>query len=69
MGLINRLKEEMLLQRITQQELSKRTGIPQSDISKIVNDEKEIWLITAFKIADAVGCTVDYLWGPKYRRR
>ncbi|WP_420841578.1 helix-turn-helix domain-containing protein [Desulfosporosinus fructosivorans] len=59
----------MLLKRITQQELSKRTGIPQSDISKIVNDEKEIWLLTAFKIADAVGCTVDHLWGYKYRKR
>jgi len=57
----------MLLKRITQKELSKRTGIPQSDISKIVNDEKEIWLVTAFKIANAVNCTVDYLWGHKYR--
>jgi len=59
----------MLIKRITQQDLSKRTGIPQSDISRIINDEKEIWLLTAFKIADAVECTVDYLWGNKYRKR
>lgn len=52
----------MLLKRITQEELHRRTGIPQSDLSKIINDQKDIYLTTAKKIAKALGKTVDYLW-------
>lgn len=58
----------MLLKRITQQELHKRTGISQSDLSEIINDQRDIRLSTAFKIANAVGFTVDYLWGSKYNK-
>lgn len=59
---MNRLREILLLKRITQKELSRMTGIPQCDISKIVNDQKDIYLKTAKKIAKALGKSVDYLW-------
>jgi plasmid maintenance system antidote protein VapI len=59
---MNRLREIMLLKRITQTELSKATGIPQSDISKIINDRKAIHLSTAKKIARVLGKSVDYIW-------
>jgi len=52
----------MLLKRISQAELSKRTGIPQCDISKIMNDQKNIYLSTAKRIAKALDKSVDYLW-------
>jgi len=59
---VNRIREVMLLKRITQEELSKRTGIRQGEISKIINDQKEIYLSTAKRIAKALGKSVDYLW-------
>lgn len=59
----------MWLKNITQDELRKRTGIKQSYLSEIINGERDIRLSTAFKIADAVEQTVDYLWGHKYRMR
>lgn len=58
----NRLQEVMLLKQITQQELSKITGIPQSEISRIINNQKAIYLTTAKRIAKALGYSVDYLW-------
>ena len=58
----NRLEEIMHREKITQRELSQLTGIPQSDISKIINDRKNIYLITAQKIAKALGSKVDFLW-------
>ncbi len=59
---MNRLREVMLSKRMTQEELSKLTGIPQCDISKIINDRKSIHLATAKRIAKALGKSVDYLW-------
>ncbi|MHB1651701.1 MAG: helix-turn-helix domain-containing protein [Desulfitobacteriaceae bacterium] len=47
---------------LTQKELSRLTGIPQSDISKIINDRKAIYLTTAQKIAKALGSRVDHIW-------
>ena len=58
----NRLEEIMHRKKITQRELSQLTGIPQSDISKIINDRKAIYLTTAQKIAKALGSKVDYIW-------
>lgn len=52
----------MLLKRIKQKQLSEMTGITQNDISKIINEQKEIYLKTAKKIAKALGKSVDYLW-------
>ncbi|HOV80326.1 MAG TPA: helix-turn-helix transcriptional regulator [Bacillota bacterium] len=59
---MNRMREIMLLKRITQKELSRRTGIAQSEISKIINDEKDIYLKTAKKIARALGKPIEYIW-------
>ena len=58
----NRLQDIMISKAITQVELSRLTGIPQSDISKIINEEKDILLSTAKKIAKALGKSVDYIW-------
>lgn len=52
----------MKLKRITQKELAKITGLEQSEISRIMNDQKDIYLKTAKKIARALGKSVDYLW-------
>jgi len=60
--LMNRMREIMLLKRITQAELSKMTGISQNDISLIMNDRKNIYLSTAKRIAKALGKSVDYIW-------
>ena len=59
---VNRLEMIMHKKGITQNDLHKLTGIPQSDISKIINDRKDIYLTTAQKIARAVGSKVDYIW-------
>lgn len=59
---MNRLREIMLLKRITQERLSEMTGVSRSDISKIINDKKDITLTTAKKIAKAVGKPIDYIW-------
>jgi transcriptional regulator with XRE-family HTH domain len=58
---MNRLRKVMLLKSINQVELSKRTGISQSEISRIVNG-KEIKLATAKKIARALDEAIEYLW-------
>ena len=52
-------------QGLTQRDLSRLTGIPQNDISKIINDRKDIYLTTAQRIARAVGSRVDNIW-PDY---
>ena len=59
---MNRIREIMKKRGITQKDLSQLTGIPQNDISKIINDRKDIYLTTAQKIARAVGVKVDYIW-------
>ena len=59
---MNRMREIMLIKRITQKELSKRTGIAQADISRIINGEKEIYLSTAKRIAKALGRPIEYIW-------
>jgi len=59
---MNRLELIMHKKGLTQKDLSRLTGIPQNDISKIINDRKDIYLVTAQKIARAVGSNVDYIW-------
>ena len=50
-------------QGITQKDLSKMTGIHQGDISLIMNGKKErLTLISAAKIADALGFSIEYIW-------
>jgi len=59
---MNRLELIMHKKGLTQKDLSRLTGIPQNDISKIINDRKDIYLVTAQRIARAVGEKVDYIW-------
>jgi len=59
---MNRLELIMHKKGLTQKDLSRLTGIPQNDISKIINDRKDIYLVTAQRIACAVGEKVDYIW-------
>lgn len=58
----NRLEDIMHKKGMTQRELSQLTGIPQCDISKIINDRKSIYLTTAQRIAKVLGSKVDYIW-------
>ena len=62
---VNRLEMTMHKKGLTQKDLSQLTGIPQNDISRIMNDRKDIYLTTAQKIARALGSRVDYIW-PDY---
>jgi transcriptional regulator with XRE-family HTH domain len=59
---MNRIREIMIRKRMRQHELSRLTGIAQSHLSEIINDEREIYLKTAKKIAKALGYSVDYIW-------
>ena len=59
---MNRIREIMKRKQITQEELSRTTGITQGTLSKIINEKKEITLTTARRISDALGYGVDYIW-------
>jgi len=61
-GNVNRIREIMNRKHVTQEELSRATGISQGALSKIINEKKEITLTTARKISDALGYGVDYIW-------
>ncbi|WP_407310437.1 helix-turn-helix domain-containing protein [Desulfosporosinus sp. SB140] len=58
----NRIQEVMWLKRITQDDLSKRTGIKQSYLSEIISGERNVQITTAQKLAKALGKSMDYLW-------
>jgi len=60
---INRLKQIMRRQGITQVELERITGIAQPDISRIILGKKEgLTLLNAAKIAKALGHSIEYIW-------
>jgi len=60
---INRLKQIMRKQGITQVELEGITGIAQPDISRIILGKKEgLTLLNAAKIAKALGHSIEYIW-------
>ena len=63
MNRIGKVRKEL---QITQEELSFRTDIPQSEISRIENGKKKhIELETGIKIARALGKPVEYIF-PDY---
>jgi transcriptional regulator with XRE-family HTH domain len=62
MKIKNRLQEVMWLKSITQEELSKLTGIKQSYLSEIVTGQRNVQITTAQKFAKALGKSMDYLW-------
>lgn len=57
---ISRIKEKMTEHGLNSRELSKRAGISESGISRILTGEIEPRLKTFIKIADALHC--DYVW-------
>ena len=61
-GIVNRIREIMKKRGITQKELSRMTGIAQSTLSRIINEEKEINLVTAKIISKALVYPIEYLW-------
>ena len=46
---------------MTQEQLSERTGISQANMSRYESGKRSPKIGTAFKIAEALGCTVDEL--------
>lgn len=62
MELRNRIQEVMWLKHVSQEELSKRTGIKQSYLSEIINKGIDVRISTATKIAKALGCTINDLY-------
>lgn len=58
-----RIKEARTSINISQLELGKRLGVSQSMIAQYENNLRNPKLETLQKIADALGCTVDYLLG------
>jgi len=60
---MSKLRKILREKDITQVQLSEITGIRQSEISKIANDQKpNLSLRVAGRIAKAVDYTVDYIW-------
>jgi len=60
---MNRLREIMKELSVTQDELSKMTGIAQSEISKIMNDKKpKLTLVQAQRVAKALNCPLEKIW-------
>lgn len=52
----------MWLKSITQEELSRRTGIKQSYLSEIITGQRNVQITTAQKLAKALGKSMDFLW-------
>jgi transcriptional regulator with XRE-family HTH domain len=60
---MNRLREIMKERDITQVDLSEKTGIAQSEISKIMNDRKpKLSLAQAQRVAKALNCSLEEIW-------
>lgn len=59
---MNRINEIRKKQKVTQKDLSKMTGIAQSELSLIINEKKTVNIETAKKIARALGFSVEHIW-------
>jgi transcriptional regulator with XRE-family HTH domain len=59
-----RLREQRELAGLSQTEVSQRTGIIQADLSLLERGKKRaLWAGTLERLAQALGCTMDYLAG------
>ena len=58
---MNKLKEARKAAGLTQVELSRKTGMSQQDISAIERGDREPTASTLRKLADALGCKIDYI--------
>lgn len=60
---VNRIREILKARGMTQVELSELTGIQQSELSRIINDQKpNLSLRIAKKIAKALDCSIEDIW-------
>lgn len=59
---MNRLREIMEKQRITQKDLARMTGIDQGELSRIINEKRAVTLATAKRIAKALYCSIEHIW-------
>ena len=60
---VDRLKELLETENVTQYALSKKIGISQSAVSNWLSGKKEPCIESLWKIADYFDVTVDYLIG------
>lgn len=58
MEIMEIVKKERKLRRITQMELAEISGIAQSHISRLESGEYEVTLKTAYKLLNALGLTL-----------
>ena len=59
----NNLKAILLLQKKTQRDLAKETGITESAISRYIKENREPKYINMVKIADALDLEIEDVWG------
>ena len=62
---IDRIRDLLATERISQYALAKRTGISQSAISNWLNGKKEPSIDSLWRLADFFSVSVDYLIGRK----
>jgi len=60
---MNKLKQYREHAGLTQYELSRKTGLSLSMISKVERDETGISIENAFFLSDALGATMEEIWG------
>jgi DNA-binding XRE family transcriptional regulator len=60
----NKIREFLKYRNMTQEDLSRITGIAQPTLSRIINGKKEIYLESAFIIAKALNCKIEdvFIW-------
>jgi len=58
-----RLRERREQAGVSQTALAKQTGIIQRDLSLLERGKKHVWVDTLVRLADALGCSLDYLVG------
>ena len=63
MDVIRAIVNARTSQNLTQNELAKRTGINQADISKLENGTRNLNVTLIEKLCSLFGCTEDYLLG------
>jgi transcriptional regulator with XRE-family HTH domain len=52
------IKAEMKRKGISQKSLSEKTGLPQSNISRIFNENYDVNYTTLCRITNAIGCEI-----------
>lgn len=65
MNVIRAMVDARISQNLTQKELAERTGIHQSDISKLENGTRNPSLKLLKRLADGMGMNMDLVFTPK----